>query len=61
MKLFICIEIKMPDNLCEELKKINVPLQDVEDGLTEEIANAVSELLPYDCELNDCYPTGWDI
>lgn len=61
MILKICVEIKMPENLCEEIEKINVPLQDIEDGLSEEIANAVSDLLPLDCELNDCYPVGWDV
>lgn len=61
MILHICVEITMPENLCEEIEKINVPLQDIEDGLSEEIANAVSDLLPLDCELNDCYPTGWSV
>ena len=61
MILHICIEIKMPTDLMERLDESCLTLDMLEDGLAEEIANTVSEILPADTELNDCYPTGWSI
>ena len=51
----------MPDNLVDQLEENGLNLAMVEDGLAETIANTVSEILPEDTEINDCYPTGWDV
>jgi hypothetical protein len=51
----------MPDDLVDRLEESGLTLEMLEDGLSEEIANTVSDMLPADTEINDCYPTGWSI
>lgn len=61
MILKICVEIKMPENLLDQLRENNISFDMLEDGLAEVVAKTVSETLPEDTELNDCYPVGWDV
>lgn len=61
MILKICVEIKMPENLLDQLRENNISLDMLEDGLAESIADTVGAMLPVDTELNDCYPVGWDV
>ena len=59
--LKICVEIEVPHTVIEEIADNGLFLDQLEDGLSETIADTVSEILPQDISLNDCYPVGWDV
>ena len=57
----ICVEIEMPNDLCDQLEKYDVSFGEVENSLCEGIVDIVGEILPTDTKLKDCYPLGWDV
>ena len=59
--LKICIEIEMPNNFYDQLQEYHISFGEVEDTLCEGITDSVSEMLPMDTKLKDCYPVGWDV
>ena len=61
MKLFICVEIEMPDTLINEIENGNTSFDEIEDGMCQVIVDTVGEVLPLDTCISECYPTGWDV